>query len=114
MKPNIKMVLFLILLIVSPLHTAWAQGGNYGWHMGPGDMMSGWGMGWMHMIFMIVFWGLVIVTLVFLIKWLAGAPRGGSQPSGSGKSNALDILKERYARGEIDKTEFDEKKMDLI
>ena len=106
---------FLILLILSPLHTAWAQQGNYGgWHMGPGAMMGGWGMGWFGMIFMIVFWGLIIVALVFLIKWLAGATRGGSQPSGSGKSNALDILKERYARGEIDKTEFEEKKKDLI
>jgi putative membrane protein len=104
----------LILLLLLPLSTAWAQGGNYGWHMGPGDMMRGWGMGWMHMIFMIVFWGLAIVALVFLIKWLAGATRGGSQPSGSNKSKALDILKERYARGEINKEEFEEKKKDLI
>lgn len=105
----------LILLLLLPLNTAWAQQGNYGgWHMGPGAMMGGWGMGWFGMIFMIVFWGLIIVALVFLIKWLAGATRGGSQPSGSGKSNALDILKERYARGEIDKTEFEEKKKDLI
>ena len=103
---------FLILLILSPLHTAWAQQGNYGgWHMGPG-MMGGWGMGWFGMIFMIVFWGLVIVALVFLIKWLAGSTRGDTRRPD--KSNALDILKERYARGEIDKTEFEEKKKDLI
>ena len=106
------MKFFLILSILSPLHTAWAQQGNYGWHMSPGDMMSGWGMGWMHMIFMIVFWGLVIVALVFLIKWLAGSTRGDIQRSG--KPRALDILEERYARGEIDKTEFEEKKKDLI
>jgi len=106
---------FLIsILQLLPWNMAWAQGqgGNYGWHMGPGDMMSGWGTGWMHMIFMIAFWGLVIVALIFLVKWLAGSARGDTQRSS--KPNALDILKERYARGEIDKAEFEEKKRDLI
>ena len=47
----------LILFLLTPLNIAWAQQGNYGgWHMRPGDMMVGWGMGWMHMIFMIVFY----------------------------------------------------------
>ena len=107
-----QMLITLFMLILLPMNTALAQGGNYGWHMGPGDMMSGWGMGWMHMIFMIVFWGLVIVALVFLIKWLAGSTRGDTRRPG--KPRALDILEERYARGEIDKAEFEEKKKDLI
>ena len=107
------MIYFLILLLLIPLNMARAQQGNYGgWHMGPGDMVAGWGMGWMHMVFMIVFWGLVIVVLIFLIKWISGSTRGDIERPG--KSNALNILKERYARGEIDKTEFDEKKKDLI
>ena len=102
---------FFILSLLLPLNAAWAQQGNYGgWHMGPG-MMGGWGMGWFGMIFMIVFWGLVIVALIFLIKWLAGSARGDIQRPG--KPTAMDILKERYARGEIDKTEFEEKKKDL-
>ncbi|PIQ46460.1 MAG: hypothetical protein COW04_02055 [Deltaproteobacteria bacterium CG12_big_fil_rev_8_21_14_0_65_43_10] len=51
--------------------------------------------------------------MIFLIKWLI-------QTTGSGKdlapygSRALDVLKERYARGEISKEEFEEKKNDLI
>ncbi|MBS3809481.1 MAG: SHOCT domain-containing protein, partial [Desulfobacterales bacterium] len=67
-------------------------------------------------IFMLVVWVLVIVGLIYLIKWLVQStktePGGSGSPSGSG--SALDILKQRYARGEIDKAEFEEKKKDLL
>ena len=94
---------------------AFAQWRGYGGYpMSPG-YMGGYGMGWFGGIFMIVFWILVIVGLVFLIKWLVQSPR---EHSSSGRtdtsSRALDILKERYARGEINKQEFEEKKKDLF
>jgi putative membrane protein len=90
-----------------------AQWRGYGdWHMGPG-MMDGWGMGWFGGIFMIVFWVLVIVGMVFLVKWLVQSTKGDSKSFQSDSSRALDIVKERYARGEIDKQEFEEKKRDL-
>ncbi len=81
-------------------------------------MMGGYGgygghaMGWFGGIFMIVFWALVIVGLVFLIRWLAVSTKSSGQGN-SGSETALDVLKKRYARGEINKEEFEEKKKDL-
>lgn len=75
------------------------------WHYG-----SDWG--WGHMIFgsvmMLLFWGVIIVGIVIVVRWLAG---GVSQQSGSSsQKRSLEILEERFARGEIDKEEFEERK----
>ena len=60
-------------------------------------------------VFMIVFWILVLVGLVLVIKWLIQATSRGKVEGNTGV-RAMEILKERYASGEIDKTEFEEKK----
>jgi putative membrane protein len=80
--------------------------------MGPG-MMGPWGMGWFGVIFVILIIILVILGLIFLLPRLKQNYKIEGVETSSGKSNALEILKERYARGEIDKTEFEEKKKDL-
>lgn len=92
---------------------ALAQSGRYSdWHMGPG-MMGSWGMGGFGMIFMMVLWGLAIVGLVFFSKWLIQTATGHEQKVYGHSSRAIDILNERYARGEIDKAEFETKKRNL-
>ena len=71
------------------------------------------GMGWWMLFggfWMIVFWGGIIALIVWGITRLT---RGGGSPSGGKKSEAFDIARERYARGEISKEEFDQIKRDL-
>ena len=61
-----------------------------------------------------IFWILIILALVWFVAIATrrgGASPGGPSP-GSDKS-ALEILKERYARGEIERDEFEQKQKDL-
>ncbi|MBI4298052.1 MAG: SHOCT domain-containing protein [Chloroflexi bacterium] len=78
--------------------------------MGPGTM-DGFGWGWFMPIFMIFFWVLIIWAVVALARGVAGP--GGSDPGSSHPDSALEVLKRRYARGEIGKEEYEEKKRDL-
>ncbi|MCK5577298.1 MAG: SHOCT domain-containing protein [Dehalococcoidales bacterium] len=70
----------------------------------------GWGLGLVMVVFMVLFWGTIIALVVWGIKKLT--ERGGSETGARGKS-PLDIARERYARGEITKEEFDRIKQDL-
>ena len=68
--------------------------------------------GWMPMmgpglLLMVLFWVFVIVGVVYLVRWLMGQGIAGRPES------SLDILKKRYARGEINKQEFEEMRQDL-
>lgn len=64
------------------------------------------GFGW---IFMILWWLLIIAGIMALIKWLIGQ----SHTAQGREKTPLEILKERYARGEIDGKEFEERKKNL-
>jgi putative membrane protein len=73
--------------------------GTFGW--GPG-------FGW---IFMILFWVLIVLGIIAIVKWLMGI--SGANTAMSPPKTARQILEERYARGEIDRDEFEQKKRDL-
>jgi putative membrane protein len=100
-------------LLLTVLSHILAQGRGYDWGHGPGMIGWGYGMGWFGGIIMIAFWIAVIVGIVLLIRWLIISTRTDSQGMNSGDS-ALEILKKRYARGEIDREEFEEKKKNII
>ena len=71
-------------------------------------MMEMWGFwGFLMPVMMLIFWVVVIVGIVFGIRWLV---TNGKKQQGD---SALEILRQRYARGEIQKEEFEIKKKDL-
>ena len=72
-----------------------------GWGWGPG-------FGW---IFMILFWALVVLGIVALARWLLST--GGAGGSSGPAKSPLDILKERYARGEINREQYEQTRRDL-
>jgi len=100
-----RFLLILSVFLGTPVGAAMAQGQGpeWMWH-------SRWG--WGHMFFgslmMILFWGTIIVLVVLLVRWLSGT--GPHQFPPSAHKTPLDILKERFARGEIDKEEYEERR----
>ncbi|KPV39613.1 hypothetical protein AN478_10815 [Thiohalorhabdus denitrificans] len=72
-----------------------------------------WGLGG---VFMILFWVLVVLAIAALVRWLAlgpGRPGEGPDTPKRDRPRAMELLEERYARGEIDREEFLQKKQDL-
>ena len=96
----------IVILSVVPGLLGW-QGYGYGM-MGPG-MMGGFGT----MFLMPILW----IAVIGLIIWaVVAAVRRPGEPDGPARSadSALEILKRRYARGEINKQEYEERKKDLV
>jgi putative membrane protein len=92
------------IVLVAP--STEAQERVYEWHWGMHPMWGVWGLGMMLM--MLVFWVVLITGLVLGIRWLSAQ---GREPR---RDAALDTLRERYARGEINREEFEARKQDLI
>ena len=106
MRDCIAVSSLLTMALVPAFAMAQERPWEWGRGMHPGWLM--WGAGGLVMIcMMFVFWGLVIAGLVLGIRWLVRQGRDG-QPD-----RALEILRERYARGEINKEEFEARRRDL-
>lgn len=76
---------------------------NMGWG-------GGFGFGW---IFMLLFWGLIIWAIIVLAKNLSGENCCNSHQNKNKQDKAMDILRERYATGELSKEDFEKMKNDL-
>ncbi|MDZ7611562.1 MAG: SHOCT domain-containing protein [Candidatus Moranbacteria bacterium] len=78
----------------------------------------------MGFVFTLIFWALVVAGIVYLVKYLVSRDKEDELQGQEGKKidsekgkpsdKALEVLRERYAKGEIDKREFDQKKKDLL
>lgn len=102
--------IILVAMIVLPT----AFGSTVGWQDGGWGMMDSWmmgGFGWMWLM------PLLGIAVIAVIVWaVVTSVRRSGGPGGSGSSgadSALEVLKKRYARSEIDKQEFEGKKKDL-
>ncbi len=83
--------------------------------MVPGDHFW-WGWGWWMLIPMaipILFWAFLIAVFIWVVRRWKGKPSWPKYP-GQEPESALDILKKRYARGEITKDEFERMKRDIL
>jgi putative membrane protein len=110
MKGIIQFMLVLASTVFYSTSDALPQWRGYG--QGPGMMGWGYGMGWLSMILMALFWVAVIVGIIFLIRWLF-VSRGTKVHGATSEDPPLEILKRRYARGEINKEEFEQRKRDF-
>lgn len=94
-----KVFLLGSVIAVSTAASALADGG--GQYHNHGMMGGNWFLG---PIMMLLFIGLIIAAIVLTVRFL------GIDSSNRSSNNALDILKDRFAKGEIDKDEFEERK----
>ncbi|MFZ0243550.1 MAG: SHOCT domain-containing protein [Desulfobacterales bacterium] len=92
-------------------YVAWNQWPMPMWnHWGSGTM--GWGVGWLGPVLMIAWWIVVIVGVVALFRWLFTSKRP-ADTCAAREESALDVVRKRYARGEIDQEQFRSMKREL-
>ncbi|MDA8095244.1 MAG: SHOCT domain-containing protein [Betaproteobacteria bacterium] len=74
-------------------------------------MMGGYGIGWgFGGIFMMLWWALIIGGIVILVRWLSGASAPFRRHA---DKTALELLAERYARGEIPRDTYEQMRHDI-
>jgi putative membrane protein len=108
-------VLLLIVLLMPMLGVGMMGPGGMGGYWAPGSQPSGWSWSWglamgLGMLAMLAFWGALIVGVVLLVRWLMAATGGSSERA---PETALEILRRRYAAGEITAEEYARMRQEL-
>lgn len=107
----IALGVLVLVVFLGPLLGGGMMGPSMmGWYGSPGasgGVPTGWswglatGLGWLSML---AFWGVVLLGLILLVRWGGGT----SEPRGASRESAQDILKRRYAAGEITRGEYEQ------
>lgn len=112
MKRRIGAMLAAAAGLPAATHAAMAQNAQDFERFGYGRHMMWWGNGWSGMVFgplmMIVYLAILVAIVLLLVRWLGPSVGGGHHQTG--RARAIDILRERFAKGEIDKEEFEERR----
>ena len=83
----------------------------WGWPNMMGGFFGG-GLGWIGMIFGFIFFVAIVIGVILLIIWLVRRP--GYNITDKTSTHSLDILKERYAKGELTKEQYENMKKELV
>lgn len=81
--------------------------------MGPMGGMMNWSGPWWGWLMMLIFWGLLLAGLVGLVRLLWPPSRAGGAGAEPHRDEAIEALRQRYARGEISREEFIRMEEDL-
>lgn len=106
----------VLLVLLMPLFGGGMMGPGMMWGYGqpgqPGQPGWSWGLGMgLGLLAMLAFWGVLIVGLVLLVRWLAGTGGGGG--GGPRGEPPVETLKRRYAAGEVDREEYERMRQEL-
>lgn len=88
---------------------------GYGYGPGWGMMGAAGGYGYGYGLIHMIIWVIILIAIVALVVWLlrsVAGPEAHHQPPPR-RSAGLDVLEERYARGEINRDEYLQKKKDI-
>lgn len=103
-------IVALVVLVFGLMGGGMMGAGMMGWGM-MGRRGFGWSPWWG--VLMMFVWMLAIVGVVLVIAWLVRQGTRASGGQGEAADRALEILRERYARGEISREQFDEMRRNL-
>lgn len=85
------------------------------WNGPYGGMMGGYGYGWGWSPFHGVIWLVIAAVVIALVVWLVrSSTHAGTRTIAERRSAGLELLEERYARGEINREEYLQKKRDIL
>ena len=87
-------------------------GGGRGWYMPHQSMMFGYGGGYMGIV-MILFWVVILAAVVLVISGVFSGRSSSSRGQIPPPPDAMDVLKRRYASGEIDRDQYETMKRDI-